>query len=271
MNVNKYLYQFEIIKQEEIEKAEISKNEKNEEIKILRKEIVDKKVLIRLAKPNRKSFDDAELFYGVKLSEGIKAGLLTRALIAKRYQNDGGAMSEPEKEKYANLYVQLFREQNELQRLQLNLDDMPQEQKESKITDLLVSMANTRQNLQEIELYQSSIFEQTAENRARNQTIMWWALNISYISYDNGNTFQPLFGEGSYEERLMTYDSIEDKGEEYLGDILKKLAYLISLWYMGKASSEKEFKELENMFDVSKKKQETEIVSENSEKNGDKS
>jgi hypothetical protein len=270
MNTNKYLYQFSVNKEEEIEKTETSKNDKNEEVKITRKEIIDKKILIRLVKPTRKLFDDAELFYGVKLSEGIKAGLLTRALIAKRYQNDGGAMSEPEKEKYANLYVQLFREQNELQRIQLNLDNSTKEEKESKLGDLLVSMANIRQNLQEIELYQSSIFEQTAENRSRNQTIMWWALNISYISYDDGKTFSPIFGEGQYEERLANYDNLEEKGEEHLDVILKKLAYFISLWYMGKASTEKDFKELEDMFEASKSQQKKEIENEKIDKAGDR-
>ena len=35
-------------------------------------------------------FDEGELFYGVTLSQGIKSGLLTKAQLAKRYDNDGG-------------------------------------------------------------------------------------------------------------------------------------------------------------------------------------
>ena len=37
-------------------------------------------------RPNRKLYDDAELYYAVKLSEGIKAGLLTKALLEKRWK-----------------------------------------------------------------------------------------------------------------------------------------------------------------------------------------
>jgi len=258
MIANKYLYQFIITKQEEIEAVEISKNQNNEEVKTTKKQIVDKDVPFRLIKPSRKLFDEAELFYGIKLSEGIKAGLLTRSLIAKRYQNDGGAMSEPEKERYANLYVELFRQQNELQRLQLNLEKIPKEEQEGLISELLINMANTRRSLQEIEMYQSSIFEQTAENRARNQTIMWWALNMCYFSNDNGQTFVPFFGEGNFDEKLAVYDSFEEKDDDFYGYSLKKIAYLISLWYMGKVSTDKEFKELDELFDSSKQKQDLE-------------
>ena len=104
MNLNKFLYEFTVNKEEEVEKSEISKNEKNEEIRIVKKEIIKNPISVRIIKPDRKLFDDAELFYGVQLSVGIKSGLLTRSLLAKRYQNDGGALSDPEKEQYANLY-----------------------------------------------------------------------------------------------------------------------------------------------------------------------
>ena len=94
------------------------------DIKVKKTEQKSRPVLVRLKKPGRKLFDEGELYYGVKLSEGIKAGLLTRALLAKRYQNDGGSMSEPEKERYSELYLKLFEKENELQRLQVNLEKL---------------------------------------------------------------------------------------------------------------------------------------------------
>ena len=51
--------------------------------------------------------DDAELYYGVKLAEGIKAGLLTRALLEKRFENDGGTRSDEENKEYNKVVGQL--------------------------------------------------------------------------------------------------------------------------------------------------------------------
>ena len=78
---------------------------------------MDRHVVLR--KPTRSLFDEAELYYGVVLSQGIKAGLLTRALLSKRFSNDGGVMSDRDKEDYADLYVKLFENQNELERISL--------------------------------------------------------------------------------------------------------------------------------------------------------
>ena len=93
----KRLFEFVVPKEELVKETETSKNDKGEEItttKEVKKE-VDKQYFLR--KPTRKLFDQAELFYGVQLSEGIKAGLLTRALLQKRFSNDGGTLGEKER------------------------------------------------------------------------------------------------------------------------------------------------------------------------------
>ena len=51
--------------------------------------------------------DEAELYYGVRLAEGIKAGLLTRALLEKRFENDGGTRSDDENKEYQKIITKL--------------------------------------------------------------------------------------------------------------------------------------------------------------------
>ena len=94
------LNEFTIPKEEDVQETETSTNENGEEVSTTKtvKKSVDKTFVVK--KPSRALYDEAELFYGVKLAEGIKAGLLTRALLAKRFNNDGGILSDPEKEKF---------------------------------------------------------------------------------------------------------------------------------------------------------------------------
>ena len=108
----KKLYEFSLNKEVEVKETTNEKNEKGEEIQVsknVKKEVLQK---FFIKKPNRSLFDEAELFYGVRLSEGIKAGLLTRALLAKRFTNDGGIFSEIDKEQYTSLYLKLFQLMN---------------------------------------------------------------------------------------------------------------------------------------------------------------
>lgn len=258
MKMNKFLHEFTINRETEVEEIETSKNEKNEEVKTTKKQKKIEVVPFRLLKPNRKLFDEAELFYGIKISEGIKAGLLTRSLLAKRYQNDGGSMSEVERRRYTELYIELYRLENELQKLQLNLEKLSKDDQINKMGIVLNDLSVAKKELQQIENYQSTIFDQTAENRARNQTILWWVLNISYIK--DGEDFTAFFGEGDYEKKLAVYDDYEELEDFFKKEAMSKLAYFISLWYMGKANSAEDFKNLELLFEqASAQPKETEL------------
>lgn len=244
----KWLYEFSVNQEKELEQIDIAKDDQGNEVKTTKKVKKIIPIKFKIQKPTRRLFDDAELFYAVKISEGIKAGLLTKALLAKRYQNDGGAMSEPEKQKYSQLYIGLYNKETEFQKVSLNLENISPEEKTAKIASLIGELTEIRQDLQALEFSQISLFDQTAENRARNQTIMWWVLNLSHIKNENNEDFIPLFDGKIFEEKLEKYDSLEDKDDSFWNEVFKKLAYFISFWYMGKISSSEDFERAEKFY-----------------------
>ena len=246
-NNNKWLYKFNVNREKEIDESEKTKNEKGEDITVTKKVKKNFPVTFAIKKPNRRLYEDGELFFGVALSEGIKAGLLTRQLLAKRYDNDGGFMSEGDKQRYAELYKELFEKENELQKLQLNLENLSETDKINKISNVLVDTSDIRRELQDFETSRSSIFDQTAENRAKNKTLMWWVLNLAYLKDEGSEKISSIFGDGSYEDRLNVYDAVEEKEESFMSEGVKKFAYFISFWYNGQINNEDEFKNLENL------------------------
>lgn len=244
----KWLYEFSVNQEKELEQIDITKDEQGNEVKTTKKVKKIVPIKFKIQKPTRRLFDDAELFYAVKLSEGIKSGLLTKALLAKRYQNDGGAMSEPEKQKYSKLYIDLYNKETEFQKVSLNLENISPEEKTTKIASLIGELTEIRQELQTVEFSQISLFDQTAENRARNQTIMWWVLSLSHIKNEQNEDFTPLFDAKTFEEKLDKYDSLEDQDDPFWQEVFKKLAYFISFWYMGKISSTEDFERAEKFY-----------------------
>lgn len=242
----KWLHEFLINKETEVEEVEITKNEKGEEIKVIKKVKKELPFKFKILKPNRKLHEQAELVYAIKLSECVKAGLLTKPLLSKRYQNDGGAMSDPEKTEYTKLYLELFKLESDYERLLLK--DNKTEEEHKLMESTLFDLANSRRQIQQIEYNQSSLFDQTAENKARNHVIMWWILNLSYIEDQEGK-IDPLFGVGPFEEKLSKYDEIEENGDEFNLKAIRKLTYLLSFWYMGRAATPEEFKKVEEFYD----------------------
>lgn len=252
-----WLYQFRVNREKEVSETETTKNEKGEEITITRKVKRNVPVLYAIKKPNRRTYEDGELFFGVSLSEGIKAGLLTRQLLAKRFDNDGGTFSESEKERYTKLYRELYEFETEIQKTQLNLSNLSEPEKVKKVSELLVKMAEIKQELQEFEDSRSAIFDQTAETRAKNKTIMWWVLQLSHVKEDDGlEKFVPLFGEGNHESKLDIYDELEESEQPHVTEAIKKFAYFISFWYTGKVTDEDDFKNVENYINQQQEKSE---------------
>ena len=241
----KKLYKFTISETVTKKVEEKSKDKDGNEVTVTKDsvEVVDRPIFLR--KPTRSMFDEAELYYGVQLSEGIKAGLLTRALLAKRFSNDGGVMSNPDKEEYADLYVKLFENQNAIERASAKKEKDRTDAEKKEMATLLSDNGVIKREIQEFEMAQASLFDQTAENRARNKTILWWVLNMSfYGNPEDNNTIKPIFKGETYVEKLAAYDTIEEDGTEFQEEVIKKLVYYVSYWYVGQAQTEEEFTEV---------------------------
>ena len=244
--MKKWLYDFDVKKdvQKQVEKK--SENDKGEEVTVTTTVTEQEPFTFSIQKATRKLYEEAELFYAVKLSEGIKAGLLTRPLLAKRYKNDGGAMSEPEKERYAEVYYQMLIKQEELEKLKLNLEGKTEESRARAASRLMADIIELQEEIQSFESQQSSLFDQTAENRAKNMTIMWWCLHLAH--QENEGERELVFGGGDYDARLEVYDEIEDKNEAFWTEVVKKFAYFVTFWYLNGITSKEEFEQIENMY-----------------------
>ena len=80
----KEIYSFEIDR--EVEKTvEEKKQENGKEVTVTSTVTEKVPVEIVIKKPRRSDYDEAELYYGVQLSEGIKAGLLTQSLACQAF------------------------------------------------------------------------------------------------------------------------------------------------------------------------------------------
>ena len=256
----KTLYQFKINREIEEVVKEKSKDKDGNEVTTDKKKIVNKEVQFGIRKPNRKLYEEAELFYGVKLSEGIKAGLLTQPLLAKRYKNDGGSMSETEKKRYAEIYYDLIIKQDELEQIKLNLEKKSEQERAKEASKIMTDIVDLQRELQSFESDQSTLFDQTAENRAKNMVIMWWVLNLSYIKGEED--WIPVFAGSKYEDKLESYDGIEEETDAFNTEMVKKLAYFITFWYMNGISSEEDFKRIEEVYNKDDSEEEEEEVTE---------
>ena len=238
----KRIYEFTVNKEETVKEETIEKKKDGTEVttaKDIKKEVPHKFFLRR---PTRAMTDEAELYYGVRLAEGIKAGLLTRALLEKRFENDGGTRSDDENAEYKEIIEKLqgfHREQSKI----LDVDEKKRTPVQRKrLKELGSEIKPTRRALRDLQLVEDSLYEETAESRARNKVILWWMLHLAHT--EEGKEETEFFGKGSFEERLERYDEI-DEGEEFFEIVVaRKFAYYVSFWFVGRPNTQKEFQEM---------------------------
>ena len=244
----KMLFEFTINKEETVKESHTETNDKGEKI-TTEKEVTKRvPVYFGIKRPTRKLYDDADLFFSVKISEGIKAGLLTRTLLEKRFENDGGIFSEGDKERYFELYRLVFEKENELQQVALNLKNINEEQKNEKIATVYTELTMLKKDLQEYETLYSSLFEQTAENRAKNATVMWWVLFLSRYKTNEEGEYVDVFDGNTYDSKIESYDLYEEAEEDFWVEAIKKLVYFVSFWYSGNGQNEEDFKQAEEFY-----------------------
>ena len=246
MSSLKFVFKFTASKTQEVEKTEVEMRD-GQEVKVVKKVKEQVPVNFGILKPGRGLKEEAEIFHAGLMNEYIiNKGLMTRQQLIKRYANDGGSMSEPEKVQYSILLAGILKDEERLARIQINLDGLTAEEKNKEIEKTTQALVMARSELHSIISGQNSLYEHTAETKAEEKTIFWWVLKLAYVEKD-GN-YVPFFGPGSISDRMAKYDEFEEENDPFMVEITKRFLWFTGLWYSGQISSESDFQRVSEEF-----------------------
>jgi hypothetical protein len=238
----KRIYEFTVNKEETVQEKSVEKKKDGSEVTTSKDVVKEVPHKFFLRRPTRAMTDEAELYYGVKLAEGIKAGLLTRALLEKRFENDGGTRSEQDTKKYKAITDRLknfYEEQSKI----LDITEKKRTTSQKKrLKELEKEVRPARKELRDLQLEEDSLYEETAESRARNKVILWWMLHLAHSEQDGKDV--EFFGSGDLESKLKTYDDIDEGDDIFEIVVARKFAYYVSFWFVGRPNTQKEFQEM---------------------------
>ena len=232
MYKNKCLYEFEA-------KNLVKKDDGSQETVIKKFSIL---------KPNRRLREEGELFYAAEVSRFAKAGVLPKAAWSTILSNGGGSISQEEREVYGGLLLKFRDLSFELQAILIKGEGERTEAEKSRSNELIKELDDIRKEIQNFEASQIAIFENTAEAKARNRTILWWVMNLSYEKIDEN--YNSIFQGESFNDKLLKYDSLEDDYEKYefLLGVIRRITYLITLWFLGRAETVSDFEIFDKNF-----------------------
>lgn len=194
-----------------------------------------------LLKPSSILKQKAEVFLATTTSELVTAGVLTREMLRKRLLNDGGILSEKEKEDAQNLFKEYLELRDKLDKLIVIPEaERTQEQKDS-FASITEELAVKIALINEFERSQEALFNNTAETLARNRHIFWWILNLIYEK--KNDKYIELFNGTNFLAKQVQYDELVE--DEFLNSLLFPiLAELVTAWYLGKVINQEQFQKL---------------------------
>lgn len=239
------LFGFDILEEKTVDEPKVQKDkETGEEITVTKK--VKKKVPIHfvISKPNRKQIEEADIQFAIKQSEYIKQGILTRAMITKKYADTGGVLTEDEAQYLTKLYKELSETQNNFVRLTVNVKEKTPEQ-EKEAEEVINRLNQIRKEIADLESSYSTLFQHTADVKASNWVVLWYSLMLTYVEDEETGEWEPYFKGDTFEEKLSFYYEKEEDPDDIYIELRQKLSYFISFWYNGAISSKEDFENLE--------------------------
>ena len=242
----KRLFEFTVNKKDKVTKTVKDINKDGQEIDAIKvvEEEVPYKFFIR--KPNRRMLDEGDLQYGVALAEAIRAGMITRPLLSKRYTQDGGILADFQTRALEDLTEDLRKNYEEQEKIESKKKGEITEDEADRLEQLKKDVKPLSEILRRYNMAEESLFDDTAESRARNKAILWWIINLAYkVETENGKEVEkPFFSGKDYDEKLDNYDEIMESEELFSAQVTTEFSYNISLWYYARPNSKGQFEDM---------------------------
>lgn len=227
----KMMYTLSIFDTREVEEEEIKKDEKGKEFKVTEKKEKKVPVEIGLRNPTRVMQDEAELYEGAEIKRGLDAGMISSVSLAKRYNNEGGVLSDDQTKEYTEALEKLNDLKHEYDRVFVKRKKTKKD--EERLSNIYKKVDEYNRIVYKYENSQQNLFNKTAEGRAKNKLILWWLLNLSYVKDEKGE-WKPLIDGDSFLEKLEKYDEkSQDENNPFFVDAASKLLLLVTLWFNG--------------------------------------
>jgi nitrous oxide reductase len=163
-------------------------------------------------------------------------------MLAKKYSDSGGLLSEED----ATFLTRKYSELGDMQNKYTRLSTKPKKTKadEEKLTNMMGEMADKRREIVDMETSYSTLFNHTADNKAQNKVILWYLVNLTYYQENEDDDIKPFFEAEDSDEKIEQYYEIDEGGHDIFDLAKDKLSTFLSFWYFSSNATKEDFDQL---------------------------
>lgn len=233
------IYTFTVDKTETKEVEVKRKNkETGKDEKVIEEQEVATPIEFVIKKPSRRLVDEAETQYAVELSNNLKKGIVSKAMLAKQYSDTGGALTEDETKTVLVLMKDIQLLENEVQLL-----STAKTKNKKEIAEKQALITSKRSSLIDLESSVQGVYQHTADSRAERALLLWYTIQLAKIVVDGEE--RDFFEGIIYEEKVEDFYSKEESSD-FNREVVEKLMKVVSFWFYSQTTDEKQISEFVN-------------------------
>lgn len=202
-----------------------------------------------LRKLTRSEKERAHIFNAAKISECLREGILSKQLLIREYEKQGGVFTKEEIELQKSQYTKVSK--LNVQIANLENKKRPTQADKKTLSTLKEELSKVLEEVQTFENERSTIFENTAESIAKNYTILWCLVKMfvqfKEVGEDQGE-YVSVFDKETFEDNLDYYEELEDEPSE-INSGLQRAKVFVSFWFSNQNIGESDFAALEEYFE----------------------
>ena len=214
------------------------KGKDGEEETVLSNRTVSVPVKFFIKRPTRRMADEAEVFYSVQLSKAIKMGIVTKAMLIKKYADNGGALSEEE----SKLLLKSLKKLNDLENEYKLCVVKKTNESKKKSEKLALEIVTLKRELQELESSLQSVYKHTADAKAEKEVLLWYAIQLAKFSED-GDEEQKFFQGMDFEEQLEDLYEKYEVEESFESEATSRICKVVGYWFYNQNADKKAIEE----------------------------
>ena len=221
-----YIYKFSLDKKEKKQVEVKRKNKETGETEIvLQNKTVKTPVEFVIKQPTRRIMDEGEAQYAIEMSKNIKRGIVTKAMLVKKYADTGGTLTEAETKDM----VKKLQKSNEITNKLQMLSAVDKKKNEKEIEELTSELLILRKELADIEMSMQGVYEHTADARSERAMLLWYTIQLSKEVKEGEEVF--FFDGLLYDDQLEDLYKKDEDGTDLQKEALNKIMRAISYWF----------------------------------------
>ena len=235
------IYEFELKKKVKKQVETKRKGKDGEEETVLSNRTVSVPIKFFVKKPTRRMADEAEVFYSIQLSKAIKMGIVTKAMLIKKYADNGGALSEEE----SKLLLKSLKRLNDLENEYKLCFVKKTKESKKRCEELELEIVTLKRELQELESSLQSVYQHTADAKAEKEVLLWYAIQLAKFSEDKEEE-QDFFKGVDFEEQMEDLYEKFEEDESFESEATSKICKVVGYWFYNQAAKKEEIEKFIN-------------------------